>query len=239
MRQKTINHILQQTRDIYNRIASDFSQTRAFNWPGFEKLIGRVKPGIKILDLGCGNGRMADIFRNKAVSYLGIDNSEKLIDLARLRQAGHENFSFKVGDMTKLENLKESFDLILVIASLHHLPTQKLRTLFLKEVSRLLKKNGRAIISVWNLWSPKYWRYFFDYRTKVKNKVLNLNDVFIPWKTKGEWQMRYVHAFTAGEFKKILSLSGLRIEDIYYESKGEKAGMFSRGNLLAIVSKKW
>ncbi|PIX02803.1 SAM-dependent methyltransferase, partial [bacterium (Candidatus Gribaldobacteria) CG_4_8_14_3_um_filter_42_11] len=41
-----------------------------------------VKDGDKVLDVGCGNGRLVKAFENKKISYLGVDNSEKLIKLA-------------------------------------------------------------------------------------------------------------------------------------------------------------
>jgi len=33
----------------------------------------------KILDLGCGNGRLLNFLKNKKIEYIGVDNSEKLL----------------------------------------------------------------------------------------------------------------------------------------------------------------
>jgi cyclopropane fatty-acyl-phospholipid synthase-like methyltransferase len=38
-----------------------------------------ILPGQKVLDLGCGNGRLFKILKNKNVKYVGVDNSEKLL----------------------------------------------------------------------------------------------------------------------------------------------------------------
>lgn len=237
MNQKSVNRILQQTKEIYNRIATDFSRTRSANWSGFENFFRRIPAGASVLDLGCGNGRFADFFINRAISYLGVDQAERLIDLARVRHAGRCGVRFQVGDITKLDNRREKFDLILAVAVIHHLPTKELRLKVLKDIARLLQTDGRAIITVWNLWSPRYWRCLFDYRTKIARGVFGFRDAFVPWKIRGGRQMRYVHAYTAGELRWLLSAAGLKIDDCYYEFKGERAGRFSGGNLLALVSR--
>ncbi|OGF22596.1 hypothetical protein A2Y83_01065 [Candidatus Falkowbacteria bacterium RBG_13_39_14] len=84
MNQDLAQYILQQVRDNYNLCAEEFSRTRSYNWKSVKELTGRyVERGMKILDVGCGNGRLLELLRSKGVDYTGIDSSEKLIGEAR------------------------------------------------------------------------------------------------------------------------------------------------------------
>ncbi|MFH1192254.1 MAG: class I SAM-dependent methyltransferase [bacterium] len=40
-----------------------------------------VKNGMKILDIGCGNGRLLQALENRGIEYVGVDNSRNLISI--------------------------------------------------------------------------------------------------------------------------------------------------------------
>ena len=84
MDKQTQKNLLALVKSNYEEIADQFNQTRKkYLWPELIELTKEIKTGDKILDVGCGNGRLLEAFRDKPVSYLGIDNNEKLINLAR------------------------------------------------------------------------------------------------------------------------------------------------------------
>ena len=146
--------ISEDTRRNYNLIADDFSRTRRNLWPELSFLKEYVENGDKILDLGCGNGRLAELFKDKEIEYIGIDNSEKLIELAKNRYAA-EKIRFIATDGVNLPFPENYFDKIFSIAVLHHIPSRELRLKFLSEARRVLKKDGIAVFTVWNLWQKK------------------------------------------------------------------------------------
>lgn len=242
MKQHIVNNILHQTRDIYNRIASDFSQTRSFQWAGFNDFIKYVKPGDKVLDLGCGNGRLASLFSDAKISYLGIDNSEELIKIAREKYQNDPAVKFEVGDASNLSTVDGNFNVVFMIAVLHHIPDRKLRLQILRNIYDIMAPDGRLIVYNWNLWiwkyRKKYWPHLFNYLYKIRQGVWSLNDAFIPWKLKESWQPRYVHSFARREFSRLLKEAGFSIEEIYYEWQGQKTGFFKGANLVAIVRRR-
>ena len=84
MDRQTQKNLLTLVKSSYEEIADQFNQTRKKHlWPELIELTKEIKTGDKILDIGCGNGRLLEAFGNKKVNYLGVDNSEKLINLAR------------------------------------------------------------------------------------------------------------------------------------------------------------
>ena len=249
MDQRITNKILQQTRDIYNKIAPDFSNTRGHWWKGMGSFNKYVQPGDQVLDLGCGNGRMAEIFLESKIDYLGLDNSTELIKIAQQRYPGHSNFRFTVGDVTRLQLPDNQYSLVLLIAVLHHIPTQRLRLKILSDIYQTLKPGGRLVISNWNLWQVwgsfnykfRYYKYLFNYRQKIKNSVWCLSDAFVPWKAslpRDQWQMRYVHSFGKKEMIRLLEQAGFMVEDMAYEARDRRATIFGGDHLLAIAVKK-
>ncbi|MFA5029135.1 MAG: class I SAM-dependent methyltransferase [Patescibacteria group bacterium] len=287
MKQQRINKILQQTRDVYNKIALDFSDTRGHWWKGMGSFNKYVRPGDRVLDLGCGNGRMAEIFEGSQIEYLGIDNSEELIKIARGRFKNKSWVRFRVGDVLQLSSrgadgdvgvssniegggiatsLAEPrrtvaslprndslFDLVLLIAVLHHLPTKELRLKVLENIFQSLRPGGRLVMLNWNLWQVfgsfdykfRYWKYLFNWSEKIKRGVWGFSDAFVPWKMRAgqklaeqDWQLRYVHSFTIRETKKLLRQAGFVVEGITYEKRDKRVGVLSGDHSLAVAIKK-
>ncbi|MEI6288192.1 MAG: class I SAM-dependent methyltransferase [bacterium] len=245
MKNNKVNTILTQTRNIYNTIAPDFSDTRGKWWQGFGGFHQYTKPGDKVLDLGCGNGRMADIFEGKNINYLGIDNSEELIKIAKERFKNKTWVSFEVGDATDTLPAN-NFDLVLILAVLHHIPTQQLRLKILTNTYNSLKPGGHLVISTWNLWQAtdgkknfRYFKHLFNYQQKIKHGIWNLSDALVPWKPLASKNLRYVHSFHQSELKKLLLQAGFEIDWISYEKKdGTKTDIFHGDNLMAVAVKK-
>jgi ubiquinone/menaquinone biosynthesis C-methylase UbiE len=249
MNQQVQNGILQQTKKIYNAIATDFSNTRGRWWRGFGDFAQYVRPGDRVLDLGCGNGRMAEIFENSKIEYLGIDNSEELIKIARERFKDRPWIKFEVGDMLEIQNSKlktQNFNLVLLIAALHHLPTKELREQVIKNIYNILKPGGRLVMINWNLWQVlgwkknfRYWKYLFNWLEKISHGLWGVSDALVPWKSLSAEGKRFIHSFGKREVRRMLKQAGFEIEKLAFEIKGgEQRGILRGDNLLAVAKKK-
>lgn len=229
MKRETALKILEEMRQNYNLIAEEFSQTRRSSWDEIKPLANYAHTGDKILDLGCGNGRLIEIFKGKAIEYVGLDNSERLIMAAKEKYPIQD---FQVFDGFNIPFADNYFDIIYCIAVLHHIPSKHLRGEFIKEAARVLKPGGKLILTVWYFWQKKsYWRLFFKFTLKklIGKSEMDFFDIKQPWFKKAE---RYFHLFRKNELRNLFEETGFKIEQLNIFSRGSE-----NKNFLVIVKK--
>ncbi len=98
----------------------DFTKVAAAMRESGEALVGELdlRPGMAVLDLGCGDGTTALPAAQRGANVLGVDIAENLVAAgnARAAAAGLDNLRFQVGDASDLQDLRdESFDLVVSI----------------------------------------------------------------------------------------------------------------------------
>ncbi|HPF98907.1 MAG TPA: class I SAM-dependent methyltransferase [Kiritimatiellia bacterium] len=79
-----------------------------------------LRPGDKVLDVGCGTGDYSVMVRSPGVRYLGIDISPDYIRTAR-QDYGTDFRKFEVGDVRSLPYEDKSFSKALYLGVMHHL----------------------------------------------------------------------------------------------------------------------
>lgn len=217
--------LLKKSKEDYCKIAKSFSQTRQWIWPELLEYLNSSKEGEKILDFGCGNGRLFDYLKYKEINYTGLDNCENFINIAKEKYK-KEKASFLVGDVLNAPFPNASFDKIFSIAVLHHIPSKEKRRQFFGEIKRLLKKDGIAVVTVWNLYQRRYFSYYVK---SIINKLfckgggLDFGDVFIPWKEGQEIPIqRYVHAFSKRELFQLAKSAGLDVQECKHSFRNKK-----------------
>lgn len=132
-------------REGYNKAAQAYLNERHKNLeemkflPEFSSLIPE---GGKVLDAGCGGGLPITKYLSERFDVIGIDISEKQIELAK-KNVPEAHFLRK--DMTKLDFPKEFFDGILAYYSVIHVPREEHYNLFVN-FFKMLKKNGVALL---------------------------------------------------------------------------------------------
>src|SRR3954468_3432842 len=95
----------------------DFTRIAATMRDSGEALVERigVKPGMKVLDLGCGDGTTALPAARLGADVTGIDIASNLVEAGNKRaaEAGLANCNFQEGDASNLERVEdETFDLV-------------------------------------------------------------------------------------------------------------------------------
>ncbi len=99
-----------------------------------------------VLELGCGEGRGIDIILNRSKSFTAID---KISEVTERLSRKYPNEKFISSSFPPLKNIKnESFDTLISFQVIEHIKNDKL---FIKEIYRILKPGGKALISTPNI----------------------------------------------------------------------------------------
>lgn len=108
-------------------------------------------PAHTILEIGPGFGRWTDFLKNYCDYLIGVDFSEKCVEVCKIRFADYSNMSFFVNDGKSLAMVSEnSVDFIFSFESLSYADEEKMLS-YISEISKKLKQNGVAFIHHSNL----------------------------------------------------------------------------------------
>ena len=103
----------------------------------------------KVLDIACGSGYGSFLMAEKAETVVGMDISTESIEYAKINYQ-KENLKYEIGSVTQIPiQEKEIFDIIISYETIEHINEED-QYKFLKEIKRLLKKDGILIISTPN-----------------------------------------------------------------------------------------
>jgi SAM-dependent methyltransferase len=105
--------------------------------------LGRPAAAKRVLDFGCGVGRLARPFSERFDEYVGIDVAEGMINRARTLHADLLNCTFVVSSAPELRIFRDdSFDLVYSNLVLQHLPSRVAVAGFLAEFLRVVRPDG-------------------------------------------------------------------------------------------------
>lgn len=223
------NHVVQ----VYEHIASHFSETRHSCWPNVAEYLKSLEQGCLVLDVGCGNGKYQAA--NNAILLVGCDISCQLLEICWAR-----NMSVFQAEAIKLPIREGSMDHCISIAVIHHLASSERRLKALSEIVRTLRPGGTALIYVWALEQKRKDGKSSKYLKKSEKQVADTNevkthlgipihtnrsnfksqDIFVPWKSKssGETFLRFYHVFRENELEELCSqLTGVQVIKGYYD----------------------
>ena len=214
----------------YDRIAPHFARTREYPWPEVESFLDGRTAAVA-LDLGCGNGRHAEVLAGLADRVVGVDVSAGLLREARERAVdrGYEDaFDAVLGDSTTLPLRDRTVDVAVYVAALHHVGEREGRVRSLSELNRVLARDGRALVSAWSTESD---RFEGEARRTSEGRAGEAReegfDTTVDWTLPGGRTVpRFYHIYHPAEFRADLDSSGLRTVEAFVSS----------GNCYAVVA---
>ena len=195
---------------VYTEIAPYFDSTRGYLWSWIKDFISTIPDKSRVLDLGCGNGRNLEacLVENRGLSVIGLDQCEKLVEICREKKC-----QAVVGDICQLPFQDASVDVIMMIASFHHLASRERRIQCLEECYRVLTEKGKMVISVWSINQP----------AKTRRVFKHYGDHIVPWTQPGRKKRegvvekkektyhRYYYLFEISELEQLCQECGFKI----------------------------
>ena len=190
------------SKKFYENNYELFSDTRFCLWDVVKNFSGNFKYDSKILDAGCGNGKNIKYFNDKC-EIVGIDNCNNLVKLCI-----EKGYNVLYSDIRNTIFDDNYFDYIISIAVIHHIDSEEGRLKAINELIRILKKNGKLLITLWAFESDQYsskkkfnsgdnivkfkddYRYYYIYDENMINtfckKLKNEYELF--WE-RGNWNI--------------------------------------------------
>jgi ubiquinone/menaquinone biosynthesis C-methylase UbiE len=108
--------------------------------------VDKMIKGKVVLDIASGEGYGSAILAKSADKVFGIDVDAEVVKYAREKYSGVGNIEFLIGRAENIPLPDHSIDIVVSYETIEHLdqPTQEK---FLQEVKRILKKDGKLVIS--------------------------------------------------------------------------------------------
>lgn len=144
---------------VDNRLDYSDPDTEAFWDRGEEELralldaVGAsLSPGDRVVEIGCGVGRLTRVLARDASHVSALDVSEEMLELARRHNPGLENVEWMLGDGESLAPLPDgSADACVSHVVFQHIPDPAITLGYVREMGRVLAPNGWAAFQISNL----------------------------------------------------------------------------------------
>ncbi len=233
MKTETASRLLRLNRKFYLDFAGQFSETRTPGQPGLERILPYIPDFCRLLDVGCGNGRLALWLDAKGIraKYVGVDSSEELLAHARdmtsaLKDVSAEFVQADISGPNWTNALPHrEYDVVFSISLLHHIPSFELRSRLFLDFAGLLRPGGLLIVATWQfLASPRMRRKIVPWdRIGLPDDDLEQGDYLLDWK-RGGLGYRYCHLVDENELALLAEHAGLDLLDMF-RSDGKEGNL--------------
>ncbi len=221
--------LLDLNRSFYEGFARSFADSRSISQASLMRVLSPIADGSQVLDVGCGDGRAARALDRlgRRIAYVGIDASPSLVALARERAKVLTRVAatFTLLDVTMSDwpaRLgRRTFDYVLALALLHHIPGHDLRVRLVRQMADLLGPRGTLIISTWQfLRSERLRRKIVPWAAiGLQESQVEPGDYLLDWR-RGGYGLRYCHLINEADLIGLCRTAGLSLRESFLADDG-------------------
>jgi SAM-dependent methyltransferases len=231
MQPELIDKLLRLNQDFYATYAQSFAATRHSVQPGVQRLLPMIMQAEVVLDLGCGNGNLAELLKSEGFcgSFYGVDENAYFLEQAAsaTQDAACGSYSFRqvsLANFDWLDSVDEA-DAICSFATLHHLPGADLHRQLFSSISSKLSPKGHFFLSCWQvLGNSRLEKHLVPWSPMgIKIESLSEADLLMDWRADPgkPAKLRYVHHFSPSELRVLGESQGLVLQDEYFSDGKE------------------
>lgn len=160
-----------QHKSIEARFRQQVDNAATYLIPFLEEGI-KIEPGLKVMEIGCGEGGVLLPFVQRGASVVGVDLAAQRVENARQLLAEHIETGQAVFHVQNVyedafaERYAGAFDLILLKDTIEHIPEQEK---FIPYLKQFLKQEGKIFFGF-----PPWYMPFGGHQQICSNKVLGL-----------------------------------------------------------------
>lgn len=190
----------QKTKEYYDTEAWRYDRTHGAGKYGAQYSIRThylpfwkryLRKSDHILEIGCGTGVFTQQLRKLCRSITAVDLSPKMAEQARRRNPGVD---IRMANAERLPFAKGKFDAVVCVNSFSYVLNQRKA---LREIRRVLKPKGKALLVEPNLRCPAYWVMYFTRHRRV-----------------GRFFSRFRRS-TPEKIRTLLEANGFRVQECY------------------------
>lgn len=220
----TIRRLNALNAEFYRVTVQNFDESRGRYWAGWKRLLPLLEAlnasPLRVLDLGCGNGRFGRFLGKhypSPIAYTGLDNNAALLERAHADLGRYPQLAatLDLGDLVEQPPEAGEYDLVALFGVAHHLPGADHRRELLRTLAERTVPGGLFVFTAW---------CFFDYE-RFRERVVawpddlerEAGDYLIDWRRGHEANsvLRYCHHIDEAEHAALVSAIGFEELDRY------------------------
>jgi ubiquinone/menaquinone biosynthesis C-methylase UbiE len=208
--QETVRTVYETMADEYDeRIPGITPNDRRFTETENAFLLSKITANDVVLDMGCGTGRFTLPTANIARKVTGLDLSSAMIAKARQKAESLAlDIDFLEADMAHMPFADASFDVVVCMLALMHIPLEKRQQVF-HEAKRVLRPGGTLLFSVKNALFERMStsdRFATVDITDVEHKQLVFTQTRSGQEIKAPW-----YSFAPQDLTRLCAIAGLHL----------------------------
>ena len=210
-----------EVAELYDAVFTDI-RVRKDEWDWLSEHLPESR-GIRVLDIGCGNGALLNALSDRIGSGVGVDESAGILDRAQKRNSEISNLRFEIIKGPVLPFEDASFDVVISLMSFRYLDWDPL----LAEIKRVTKPGGKLLIVDMVTVPVKTG----EYPRLLKDKLRTMK----AQKTNSDYDRNLQRLVSHSEWKKMLEYDPIRSE---HEMKWYLESRFP-GRKMEILNMAW